>query len=164
MANIITGCRMLFSILLFFVTAFSPWFYSLYLICGVTDMVDGAIARKTNTVSELGSRLDTLADLLFTAVCLVKLLPAVELPPWLWLWIAVIAGIKAVNFLSGFLLQGKFVAEHTIMNKTAGLLLFLLPLTLSFIDLSKSAAVVCVVAAFAAVQEGHLIRTGRRAK
>lgn len=121
-------------------------------------MVDGAVARKTNTVSELGSRLDSLADLLFTAVCLVKLLPAVELPPWLWLWIAVIAGIKAVNLLSGFLLQGKFPAEHTIMNKATGLLLFLLPLTLPFLDLSKSAIFVCAAATFAAIQEGHLIR------
>ena len=37
--------------------------------------------------------------------------------------------------------------------------LFILPLTFSFIDLRYSAAVVCLVATFAAVQEGHFIRT-----
>ena len=44
MANIITGCRILCSILLLFVPAFSPLFYILYLVAGFTDMIDGTIA------------------------------------------------------------------------------------------------------------------------
>ena len=55
----------------------------------------------------------------------------------------------------------RFIAEHTMMNKITGLLLFLLPLTLSFIELNYSALVVCSVATIAAVQEGHFIRTGQ---
>ena len=31
-------------------------------------MVDGTVARKTNTVSEFGARLDTIADFIFFAV------------------------------------------------------------------------------------------------
>ena len=57
-------------------------------------MMDGAVARKTGIVSELGARLDTIADLVFTAVCLIKLLPVLDVPAWLYLWIAVIAIIK----------------------------------------------------------------------
>lgn len=78
MANIVTGCRILCSILLIFFPAFSPGFYILYLICGFTDMIDGAIARKTNTVSSFGARLDTAADLLFAVICLIKILPAIQ--------------------------------------------------------------------------------------
>lgn len=160
-ANILTSCRILCSILLFLFPALSPWFYVLYLICGFTDMIDGTIARKTNTVSELGSKLDTAADFLFVVACLVKLLPVMDIPLWLWIWIAVIAVIKVINVVSGFICHKRFVAEHTIMNKVTGLMLFLLPLTLAFIELKYSGIAVCGVATFAAIQEGHFIRTGR---
>ena len=40
-ANILTGFRVLGSILLLFV----PVFYSIYLLCGFSDMIDGAVAR-----------------------------------------------------------------------------------------------------------------------
>ena len=43
------------------------------------------------------------------------------------------------------------------MNKATGALLFLLPLTVSCIDLRYTAPIVCAVATFAALQEGHLI-------
>lgn len=161
MANLITGCRILGSVLLLFFPAFSPGFYLLYLLCGLSDMVDGTIARKTNTASAFGARLDTTADLLFVGVCLVKLLPVVDLPGWLWIWIGVIGAIKIINVVSGFVLEKRLVAEHTILNKAAGVLLFLLPLTLSLIQLRYSAIVVCCVATVAAIQEGHFIRTGR---
>ncbi len=124
-------------------------------------MVDGLVARKTNTVSKMGSRLDSIADVFFVAVSLFKILPAVDISTWLWIWIAVIAAIKVINILSGFLSQKRFVAEHTIMNKVTGFLLFLLPLTLTVIELNYSGAVVCYIATFAAIQEGHYIRTGK---
>ena len=45
-------------------------------------------------------------------------------------------------------------------EQSEGILLFALPLTLSFINLNYSGTIVCAVATFAAIQEGHLIRTG----
>ena len=161
MANLVTGVRIVCSVVLLFFPAFSPPFYALYIIAGFTDMIDGAIARKTGTVSEFGSRLDTIADFVFVAVCLVKLMPALELEIWMYVCIVIIAVIKAVNIISGFVKRKKLVAVHSIMNKITGILLFALPLTLRFIELRYSAAVVCAVAAIAAIQEGHYIRTGR---
>lgn len=161
MANLITLCRILGSVLLLFFPALSPGFYVLYLICGLSDMVDGTVARKTNTVSAFGARLDTIADFLFLLACLVKLVPVLGLPGWLWVWVAVIGVIKIVNVLSGFVCKKRLVAEHTILNKVTGLLLFLLPFTLSLVELQYSAVVVCCIATAAAIQEGHLIRTGR---
>ena len=61
-ANIITSCRILFSICLLFFPIFSVGFYSTYILCGFTDMVDGVVARKTNSVSEFGAKLDTASD------------------------------------------------------------------------------------------------------
>ena len=160
MANIITGIRILCSIALLFVPVFSSPFYTLYLVAGVSDMIDGTVARKTGTASAFGSRLDTAADFILAAVCLIKLIPALDMPIWLIIWIAVIALIKVINIISGYVVRKEFVAAHTVMNKVTGVFLFILPLTVSFIDLKYSGALVCAVATFAAIQEGHYIRTG----
>ena len=64
-ANIITISRILSSIYLLLSPVFCISFYIVYLFCGITDMVDGTIARKTKSVSELGARLDTVADSVF---------------------------------------------------------------------------------------------------
>ena len=153
-ANILTGCRIFGSILLLFFPAFSLAFYILYLFCGFSDIVDGTIARKTNSTSQFGSQLDTIADLVFVVVSLVKLLPAIHLPGWLWIWGGAIAVIKLANIVLGFVCSKKFLAYHSVFNKTTGLLCFLLPLTLQFIDPSYSFVMVCIIATIAAIQEG----------
>ena len=162
MANIITCCRILCSILLLFVPAFSSTFYILYLVAGFTDMIDGPIARKTNTANEFGSRLDTIADIVFVAACMIKLLPVLTIPTWLCVWIGVIAIIKVFNIISGYIVQKKLVAKHTIMNKVTGAVLFILPLTLSVVDLKYSGGFICTIAILAAIQEGYLIRNETR--
>ena len=158
-ANIITGIRILCSIAILFCPVFSVAFYALYIIAGFTDIADGWVARKTNTFSEFGSKLDTIADFLFVVVCLFKLIPVLEIPTWLYVWIGIIALIKVINIVSGYVVQKQFVAIHSVMNKVTGILLFVLPLTISFIDAKYSTVVVCIIATFASVQEGHFIRT-----
>ena len=161
MANIITCIRIALSVALLFCPALSPGFYALYIAAGFSDMIDGAAARKTNTVSDLGSRLDTIADIVFTAACLVKLLPVLDVPAWITTWISVIAIIKLVNIAMGYARQKAFVAVHSAANKITGGLLFIFPFTLAWIDLKYSAAAVCAVATIAAVYEGCLIQPGR---
>lgn len=161
MANLITSIRIICSIALLFCPVLSTSFYALYIVVGITDMIDGTVARKTNSVSEFGSKLDTVADFVFVAVCIIKLIPVLNVETWMYIWIAVIFVIKVINIVSGYVMQKKLVAVHSVINKVAGSLLFALPLTLRFIELRYSAVVVCVVATFAAVQEGHFIRTGK---
>lgn len=162
MANIITYIRIICSIILLFCPVFSPTFYALYIAAGVSDMLDGAIARKTSTVSEFGSKLDTVADFVMVTLCLIKLLPVIHIPTWLLIWIIVITVIKAVNLISGYVTRKKIVVLHTIMNKVTGILLFVLPLTLKIINLKYSGAIAGAVATFAAIQEGHMIRTKKQ--
>ncbi|MDY5577382.1 MAG: CDP-alcohol phosphatidyltransferase family protein [Lachnospiraceae bacterium] len=146
---------------LLFCPALSPLFYALYIAAGFTDMIDGMVARKTNTVSEFGSKLDTMADFVLVVVCLIKLIPILNITIWVYVWVVIIAFIKVINVVSGYVVQKKFVAAHTVMNKVTGAVLFIFPLTLLIIELKYSAVVVCLFATFAAVQEGHYIRTGR---
>ena len=158
-ANLLTGCRILGSILLLFFPAFSLEFYSTYLLCGFSDMVDGTIARKTNSTSRFGSQLDTLADLIFVVVSMFKLLPVIHIPGWLWIWGGVIAVIKIINIIWGYVSKKQFISLHTIMNKVTGFLLFLLPLAISFLEFNYIAIAVCFVATISSIQEGYYIIT-----
>ena len=120
-------------------------------------MIDGTVARKTGAVSDFGAKLDTASDFVFMAVCVVKLLSKINISVWLWIWIAIIAIVKVINIVMGFIRRKKLVALHTFLNKITGLLLFLLPLTLQFIVPTYSFAVVCTIATIAAIQEGYYI-------
>ena len=159
-ANMLTSFRILGSILLLFFPVFSEAFYCIYLLCGFSDMIDGTIARKTNSASEFGAKMDTAADFVFLAVSLIKLLPTIYIPGWLWIWVSVIAIIKIGNIIMGYISKKHFISLHTIMNKVTGFLLFLLPLTVSFVELKYSSLVICSIATFSAIQEGVYIVTG----
>ena len=158
-ANILTGCRILGSVLLLFFPIFSVAFYIIYLFCGFSDMIDGTVARKTNSVSKFGSQLDTVADFVFIAASLFKLLPIIYIPWWLWIWCGVISVIKLSNIVLGYVLKKQFISLHTIMNKVTGFLLFLLPLTITFVEFTYFAIVTCTIATISAIQEEFYIIT-----
>ena len=158
-ANILTSCRILGSILLLFFPVFSSAFYITYLLCGFSDMIDGTIARKTNSVSDFGAKIDTAADLVFVIIALIKWLPTIHIPWWLWIWGGTIAIIKIINIIWGYISKKQFIALHTIMNKTTGLLLFLFPLIISFVELKYIAIVICSIATFSAIQEWFYVAT-----
>ena len=160
-ANIITISRILSCIYLLLCPVFSISFYIMYLFCGITDMADGTIARKTKSISELGAKLDTVADSVFVAVSFIKILPLIQIPTWLWTWIVIIAIIKIGNVVWGLISKNKLLSIHTILNKITGFLLFLLPLTLSFIKPIYSSAVVCFIATLSAINESYHTKIGK---
>ena len=162
-ANILTGCRIFGSLLLLFFPAFSLNFYIIYILCGFSDMIDGTIARKTNSTSKFGSQIDTVADFIFVMVSLFKLLPAIHIPGWLWIWGGVIMVIKISNIVWGYVTKKQFVSLHTIMNKVTGMLLFLWPLTISFAELNCTAIAVCSIATLSAIQEGVYVISNKEA-
>lgn len=162
MANLITGIRIVCAIALLFCSALSPAFYTLYVVGGLTDVLDGWVARLTGTVSDFGAKWDTAADFVFAAAGLFKLIPLLTIPLWLYIWIGAIAGIKLFNMAYGYVVLRRFAAVHSVWNKATGALLFILPLTLSVIDLSRSAIPVCLVATLAAVDESRRIITDIR--
>ena len=143
-----------------FVQSSPAVFWALYLLCGLSDVLDGAVARWAGTESRLGERLDTIADIIFVAVWIVLFIPAIDVGRWLWIWTGVIVLIKVVNVISGLAMKKGFVAKHTLANKATGILLFLLPMVILLGVIKVPYIVlVCLLATFAAIQEGHLIRT-----
>ena len=152
-ANILTGSRIVLSLPLLFIPLTSAWFYVLYLLCGLGDMIDGTVARRTKSASDFGAGLDTLSDFVFMTVALIKFLPQLQIPVRLWIWIGVIAVIKLGNVAWGFVRAKKLTSPHTVLNKITGLLLFILPVTISFIDLTYTLPIVCTLATVAAIHE-----------
>ena len=155
-ANIITASRIVLSLPLLFLPLSSAWFYALYLLCGLSDMVDGTVARRMGSASEFGARLDTVSDFVFMIVALIKFVPYLNIPTWLWIWIGVIAMMKLGNATWGFVRTKKLISPHTVLNKVTGLLLLLLPMIISFIEPTYTLPFVCAVATAAAIHEVYV--------
>ena len=157
--NIITALRLLGAVCLLPGDPAGAAFWVIYGLCGVSDMVDGYLARRLHAESRTGAVLDSVADICFVACCAIKLLPVLQIPTWLWIWAGVIVLIKLVNQVSALAVCKHLCFPHTKANKLTGLLLFLSVPTVfwSVVPL----AFVAGAATFAAVQEGHFIRTGR---
>ena len=155
--NVISTLRIADSIGLLFCDVTGWPFLVLYALCGVSDMVDGWLARKLQAETKAGAVLDSVADVVFVACCAIRLLPVLEIPVWLLIWAGVIIFIKIVNQVSALVVHKRFCFPHTLANKLTGLLLYLAVPALfwSVIPISIAAA----FATFAAVQEGHFIRT-----
>ncbi len=152
-ANIVTSIRILGSACMLCSSVFSPLFYCTYLLCGFTDMIDGTIARKTNSATSFGSQLDSIADLIFLTAASIKILPAIYIPNWLWCSVLIVFILKIIDVIWRYILVRLFVLKHTLMNKLTGVLLFLLPFSLPFVEIKYSAGIVCTVAFISAIQE-----------
>ncbi|MGN0134516.1 MAG: CDP-alcohol phosphatidyltransferase family protein, partial [Anaerotignum sp.] len=103
LANIITFSRIIAALAILQTEAVSPLFYALFLFCGITDILDGRIARRMGSQSRAGAILDSVADIIFALVCFVKLFPVIELPLFLWIWIGGIAAIRGINLIFGYI-------------------------------------------------------------
>ena len=156
--NAISALRFLGAVCLLFFGVESCAFWVIYFVCGLSDMADGYLARKLGCESKTGAMLDSLADLVFVVCCCFKLIPALALPKWLWIWAGVIVVIKIINQISALVMYKRCLFPHTVANKVTGALLFVgVPLTV-FLESIVPMVIIAVVATFAAVQEGHFIR------
>jgi CDP-diacylglycerol--glycerol-3-phosphate 3-phosphatidyltransferase len=155
--NVISVLRIAGSISLLFCDITGWPFWVLYAMCGISDMVDGWLARNLHAETKAGAFMDSVADIIFVACCAIRLLPVLEIPTWLWIWAGVIVAIKMVNQITTLVIYKRLCFPHTWANKLTGLLLFLTVPSMfwSMIPI----AIVTAIATFAAVQEGHCIRT-----
>ena len=155
--NILSALRILGAICLLFFSPAGVAFWIIYGLCGISDMLDGFLARKLHAESQAGAVLDSVADICFVACCAIKLFPVLQIPTWLWIWAGVLVLIKLVNQISALVVCKRFCFPHTLANKVTGLLLFI-SVPMAFWSIIPI-AIVAVVATFAAIQEGHFIRT-----
>ena len=121
--NILSGYRLLAIIPLVWllVNKSAPLFALLLCISLVTDILDGFIARRFNVATELGARLDSIADLLtiITAALGVYTFKMDDLAPLL-IQFYIYLGLLSAQSIISLLRFRRFPSLHTYMNKTAG--------------------------------------------
>ena len=82
MANLLTGCRIVCSMLMLLFPVPSIWFAAMYLLGGLTDMLDGKIARKYNLVTDFGKFADPLADKMLVTAAMLWFVEIGQMPAW----------------------------------------------------------------------------------
>jgi len=101
-----------------------------FLLAMLTDVVDGILARMTNTVTELGKLLDPIADkLLFTAgfICLVE---TGSVPAWMAVIIVsremAVTGFRAIAASKGIVIAASAAGKIKVWLESATIVLLLL--------------------------------------
>jgi len=145
--------RIIGSLSLFFVRPLSVLFYVIYILCGLSDILDGFVARKTNTVTKAGAALDSIADVIFVAIVLFIFIPILSFELWLLRWILLIAFIRLLSLIIGFIKYRAFAYLHTYANKATGVALFCFPILYHLTDLTITGLVLCSIASLSALEE-----------
>lgn len=134
--NIITCIRLIAAAVLIHLSVedHKVAFYIIYGCCGLTDLLDGVIARATHTCSKLGSRLDSVADIFFLGVMAYKFIPiAVEKLTFAnWVLIGIPALIHILAYIVCLFRFHKMSALHTWANKAMSMMIFIFPFSLAF--------------------------------
>ena len=156
--DLLSMSRIVLCLPLLIVDAMTIPFWVIYLIAGLTDILDGFLARRWGVESKFGARLDSLADFVFVLVVGYKLFPWLRLPATLWMMIGLIALVKVINAISSFMVKHRIEFLHTKANKLTGFLLFVGIMTIGQTYFVPFAWTIACIAIFAAIQEGHLIR------
>ena len=161
MANIITVCRIILSVILLFTAPPSIRFYILYGVCGATDILDGAVARLTGTTSEKGAMLDSVADIGFFISVLILCMRYIRADSIICGIVIVIGAYRVLNVVIGCIKYKKIIFIHTMANKMAGGCIFLLPWLIGTNYIRQFAFIFGIIALMATIQEGWYIRNGR---
>jgi len=179
--NLLSMSRIVLCLPLLLVDTMTVPFWVLYLIAGLTDILDGFLARRWGVESKFGAKLDSMADFVFVLVVGSKLFPYLKLPATLWMMIGLIALVKVINAISSFAVkhriecleqreppnlfgwssrdrqrQSQFL--HTRANKLTGFLLFIGMIAIEQSYFVPVAWMISCIALFTAIQEGHFIR------
>jgi len=162
-ANFITSLRIVGTVVMIITAPLSLTFFIVYSLCGLSDLVDGWIARKTNGITEFGSRLDSIADLFFYIVMIIKILHILWeiLPVWFWYVLGGIFLLRVASYTTAAFKFHRFASLHTKMNKICGLLVFSVPYFLALPFASEYCCFVVLFGAAASIHEFYLHLTSK---
>ncbi len=153
--NGITSLRIVGAVLMFWVEPLTLPFYIIYSLCGLSDALDGWVARATGTSSDFGAQLDSVADLSFYIAMLIRILPKlVELLPfWIWYVVAFLVALRILAYIIAAIRHRRFASLHTYANKATGASMFAVPYLIITPLGMAYCMTVCAIAGFAAVEE-----------
>ncbi len=153
LANYISITRIILVLIIAFLEPRSFLFYLIYTISGISDIMDGYIARKTNSTSKLGEKLDSAADFIMVAVLVPVFYTILNPGTFILLWVIVIGIIRVMSLLIVWVKYKTFGMLHTYGNKITGLILFLIPLLFIIVPKDILMYFVCSLASVSALEE-----------
>lgn len=130
--NTLTLSRIIFSIIMLASYNNKIILVILFLYCGLSDILDGFLARKYNVNSDNGAKMDSIADLVFFCVVMLilLLLIPIEVLSKFIPFIVIAFILKVIAIIMAWYKYREFVILHTLLNKLTGILIFIA--TLSF--------------------------------
>ena len=154
-ADTVTSVRIACSFVLLKLPVSSPEFILIYTLVGLTDVLDGWLARKTGTASDFGAKLDSIADLLFYGMLLFRLLPVLwlSLPAAVWYVVSAVLLVRVLAYTTAAVKYHRFASLHTWLNKLTGGAVFLLPYVFAVSSGVTYGWAVCFLALAAALEE-----------
>src|SRR5438094_375025 len=120
-ANRLTLSRLALTVL--FVAALnSSWPYArtasliLFLIAGITDFIDGEVARRYGHVTNFGKLMDPLVDKIMIAAAFISLVPLKAIPAWAATTVVgrdfLITGLRLMASAQGSVLPAERLGKH----------------------------------------------------
>lgn len=131
----------------------SVTFWGCYLWCGISDVLDGFVARKFGQQSAIGARLDSIADFIFVIGIFVVLAKNIHIPMYLWWCIVGITFLRLISYSIGFYKYRTFSSLHTLMNKVTGASIFAFPILNICFGFNLVGIIICIVAFLSSVEE-----------
>lgn len=129
--NILSSIRILLAIAIIFIEPMSLAFFIVYGIAGLTDPLDGFIARRFHLESRIGSVIDSVADWALQLIMAIRILPYLLgiLEWWNWVIILIPFTLHMIAYVVCFVKFRCFSSVHTYMNKLMSATVFLFPYT-----------------------------------
>ncbi len=141
---------------------------AVFFVSGLTDLLDGWLARRMKKVSKLGQFMDPVADKLLVSSLLVVLVDLSRVPAWIAIIIICreigVTGIRAVAATNGFDVPSDLWGKFKTAVQMLALLLLIMHYPLGRFDPQRWGAVVLWVALAVTAYSGlgYFVRFQRR--
>lgn len=139
------------------VIPFSISFWIFYILGGLSDFLDGFVARKWKQQSKAGAKFDSIADMFFTIAIAITVIKNIQISAWIWICIVVIALLRGVAYSIGFYKYRTFASLHTFLNKVTGMLIFIFPLLYVLLEFNITITILCMAAFLSSLEEVLII-------
>lgn len=137
-ANRLTVSRLVLTIL--FVAALNTtWVYGrtaallMFLLAGITDFLDGEIARRYGSVTNFGKLMDPLVDKIMMAAAFISLVPLGAIPAWAAITVVardfLITGLRLMASARGQILPAERLGKHKTSWQIVTVVFFLVLLS-----------------------------------
>jgi CDP-diacylglycerol---glycerol-3-phosphate 3-phosphatidyltransferase len=139
-ANRLTLSRLALTVL-FVVSLSSSWQYArtaalvIFLVAGLTDFVDGEIARRYGVITNFGKLMDPLVDKIMVAAAFISLVPLKAVPAWAATTVVardfLITGLRLMASAKGRILPAESLGKQKTSWQIVTIVFFLVLLSIA---------------------------------